>query len=200
MEQLINQPTREQYLLDLLITDSPNYFVESGVLPPISNLDHSIIYGYVKTSYCKNATISRKIWLYDEGNYDLLNSYLFSIDWNAFFAPPVDIDELAKKLTNILTELSEMCIPSKTIKLKPKDKLGITFQVKKLFKQAKRLHKRAKRSGSEVHYRHFKLKRAEAKSAFKISRDKSYIDIADKLADPNTSSKAYWRLSKLAYG
>ena len=51
-----------------------------------------------------------------------------------------------------------------------------------------------------THHDHFKLKRSEAKTAFKFARDKYYVDIADKLADPNTSSKAYWRLTKLAYG
>ena len=51
-----------------------------------------------------------------------------------------------------------------------------------------------------THYDHFKLKRSEAKAAFKLARDKYYVDIADKLADPNTSSKAYCRLTKLAYG
>ena len=76
----------------------------------------------------------------------------------------------------------------------------MTGQVLKLFRQAKRLHKRAKRSGNVTHYDHCKLKRSEAEAAFKLARDKYYVDIADKLADPNTSSKAYWRLTKLAYG
>ena len=76
----------------------------------------------------------------------------------------------------------------------------MTGQVLKLFRQAKILHKRAKRSGNVTHYDLFKLKRSEARAAFKLARDKYYVDIADKLADPNTSYKAYWRLTKLAYG
>ena len=76
----------------------------------------------------------------------------------------------------------------------------MTGQVFNLFRQAKRLHKRAKRSGNVTHYDHFNLKRSEAKATFKLARDKYYVDIADKLADPNTSTKAYWRLTKLAYG
>ena len=80
MTQLINISTRNQYILELLITDSPDYIDESGVLPPILNLDHSIIYCHVKTSYSKNSISSRKIRLYDEGDYDLLNNFLLAMD------------------------------------------------------------------------------------------------------------------------
>ena len=169
-------------------------------MPPISNLDHSIIYCHIKTSYSKNSIFSRKIWLYDEGNYDLLNNFLLAMDWNTFFYPFTDINEVALKLTKLIADLTEICIPSKIITNKSKNKPCMTGQVLKLFRQAKTPHKRAKRPGNVTHYDHFKLKRSEAKAAFKLARDKYYVDIADKLADPNTSSNAYWRLTKLAYG
>ena len=132
--------------------------------------------------------------------YDLLNNFLLAMDWDTFFYPFTDINEVAVKLTKLIADLTEICIPSKIIKNTFKNKPGMTGQVFKLFRQAKRLHKRAKRSGNVTHYDHFKLKRSEAKAAFKLARDKYYVDIADKLADTNTSSKAYWRLTKLAYG
>ena len=116
MTQLINEPARNQYILDLLITDSPDYIVESGVLPPISNFDHNIIYCHLKTSYSKNYILSRKIWLYDEGNYDLLNNFL--LDWDTLFYPFTDINEVALKLTELRADLTEICIPSKIIKNK----------------------------------------------------------------------------------
>ena len=40
MHQLIDTPTRNNNLLDLIFTDSPGYFFDVGVLPPIDNLDH----------------------------------------------------------------------------------------------------------------------------------------------------------------
>ena len=38
----------DHHLLDLLLTDSPNYFLNAGVMPSISDLDHAIIYGEFK--------------------------------------------------------------------------------------------------------------------------------------------------------
>ena len=105
MTQLINEPTRNQYILDFLITDSLDYIVESGVLPPILNLDHSIIYCHVKTSYSKNSILSRKIWLYDEGNYDQLNNFLLAMDWDTFFYPFTDINEVTLKLTKLIADI-----------------------------------------------------------------------------------------------
>ena len=106
MTQLINEPTRNQYILDLSITDSLDYIVESGVLPPIPNLDHSIIYCHVKTSYSKNSILSRQIWLYDEGDYDLLTNFLLAMDWDTFFYPFTDIKEVALKLTKLIADLT----------------------------------------------------------------------------------------------
>ena len=69
LHQLIQDPTRDPYLLDLIITDSPNYFIRCGVLSSISDLDHDIIYGDFKFTYTKSTTFKRHIRYYDQGDY-----------------------------------------------------------------------------------------------------------------------------------
>ena len=74
MHQLIDTPTRHNNLLDLIFTDSPGYLFDVGVLPPIDNLDHGVVYVSFNFSYPKRNHMKRKVWLFDEGNYELLNN------------------------------------------------------------------------------------------------------------------------------
>ena len=200
MHQLIDTPTRNNNLLDLIFTDSPGYFFDVGVLPPIDNLDHGVVYGSFNFSYPKRNHIKRKVWLFDEGNYELLNNMLLSIEWNTFFSKTDNIDVLSDNLTDMLHYFTELCIPSKIVTVRPGDKPGMTSEVRKFFRQAKRLHKRAKRTGSPEHYAHFSDKRREAKAAFRKASNTFYTNISDKLINPNTSQKSYWKLTKMVYG
>ena len=70
----------------------------------------------------------RKVWLFDEGNYELLNNMLLSIEWNTFFSITDNIDVLSDNLTDILHHFTELCIPSKIVTVRPGDKPGMTSE------------------------------------------------------------------------
>ena len=59
--QLVSSPTRNNNLLDLLITDSPAYFMNVDVMPPIDDLDHCTIYGRLDMHNPKPQTFKRKL-------------------------------------------------------------------------------------------------------------------------------------------
>jgi hypothetical protein len=64
--QVINEPTRitseGATLLDLIITNSPGYFVNSGTLSPPSNCDHLLIYARMNVSFVKLKSYARHVW------------------------------------------------------------------------------------------------------------------------------------------
>lgn len=60
MFQLIQSPTRNNHLLDLLITDSPGYFTTVDILNPIDGLDHCIIYGTLNKTNPRQRAINEK--------------------------------------------------------------------------------------------------------------------------------------------
>ena len=74
LSQLIYKPTRNENILDLIITDSPGFFTDVDILDPITGLDHNIIYGSVSIQYPKRLHINRKIWFHNEGNFVLSNN------------------------------------------------------------------------------------------------------------------------------
>ena len=133
--QLISSPTRGNYLLDLLITDSPVHFYDHGTLPSISELDHDIIYGKFKYFYTTSSPYSRRIWKYDQGDYPSMNtdiSQLTTID------PNNNIDTTVSTLTHELTNIMSKHIPNNNVTINPKDKPWFTLP--KLYKKVCKLH------------------------------------------------------------
>ena len=53
LSQLINEPTQNNSILDLIITNCPGFIQSSGVDNPINDLDHCPIYGTMKFHYQK---------------------------------------------------------------------------------------------------------------------------------------------------
>lgn len=198
--QLITQPTRNDHLLDLLITDSPGYFMDVDTLPPIDNLDHSIIQGLFKVVHPKPQVVKRKIWQYNLANFDSLNNLLLLHDWDNFFDATDDVNILSHNFTSLLTRFSASCIPVKYVTIRSRDKPGMTSDVRKMFSLAKRYHKRARRTQNPIHIEIFREARREAKACYKRSQTKFYSDISNKLLDSSTCTKSYWRLTKLVYG
>ena len=76
--------TRES-ILDLIISDSPGFFVSSGTLSPPANCDHCIIYANLNCQKHKPKSFSREIWNFNDVDSDGLNSTLASVDWNDVF-------------------------------------------------------------------------------------------------------------------
>ena len=169
-------------------------------MPPIDNLDHCIIHGTFAVTPPKHHTFTRKVWQYERGNYDLFNNLLLLTDWDSFFSTADDINILIENFTILLVDLAELCVPSKTVKVRSRDKPGMTSEVRRLFKLAKKLHKRAKKSGNPTQLEQFRNARREAKAAFRKSRSIYFSDISEKLLDPATCVKTYWKLTKMVYG
>ena len=196
LHQLINTPTRGNYLLDLLITDSPIHFYDSGTLPSFSTLDHDIIYGKFQYSYCTSSNYTRRIWKYDLGNYPDLNSDLLN---NISLPDPNDINTSTTTLTNQILHSMSKFIPNQTVTIRPKNKPWYTANVKKLYNQCHKLFLLKNRTNNPDHIQLFKTKRHEAKIAFRTAKQNYYSNISDNLLDPDCTPKTFWKLVKGVY-
>jgi hypothetical protein len=91
LSQVINEPTRitstSATLLDLIITNCPGYFVNSGTLSPPANCDHSFIFAKMNISLSKQKCYKRSVWNYQKNiNEEALNLALsnFELDESLF--------------------------------------------------------------------------------------------------------------------
>ena len=195
---MIKEPTRKNNILDLIITDSPNYFLETGVLTPLFDIDHDVIFGKFKFTYPLNTAYNRTVWYYDRGDYDSMNTYLNNTSWPNTEQSPLDED--VECITNKLLEATQLYIPHNTVKVRNKDKPGITHDIKVMFKETQRLHKKMRKSNKPEDIEAFKNKRKEAKDAYRDSKRSYYDNLVSKIQDPDTTVKTYWKLVKSIYG
>ena len=78
-----------------------------------------------------------------------------AIDWHNFFTVNNDINIACEMLVSI----AQQCIPHKDIWVRLRDKPGMTPAIRKIFRQCRRLHKKATRTGRADHFDQFRAKR-----------------------------------------
>ena len=79
LQQLVRDPTREQYLLDLYLTDIPA--TKSKVGPYIA--DHRMLLATLPLPETQTLQISRQRFNVRKANWDALTNALVSTDWSA---------------------------------------------------------------------------------------------------------------------
>ena len=203
LTQLIDEPTRQDHLLDLLITNCSESMDAFGVGDPLDNLDHLPITGKLKikgSQIHKPRSFTRFVRSYTDENLDLLYYHLNSIQWYRVFHDHQEIDDLLHIFYEILNEAIEYCIPSKQVIIRPKDKPGMTSYVRTLFRKRDRAHKIAIKTKTTENLQNFKKARKLAKSEWKKAKLLYEEKVHKKLNDPNLSSKTYWKQIKKCYG
>jgi hypothetical protein len=120
--------------------------------------------------------------------------------WHILLGQTDDINDMVHTLTDIILNAATECIPNKTVKIRPKDKPGYTQQIDKMFKDCHRLHRKFKRTRNLLHRQQYEDKRREAKKAFRNSKYHYYQNLTNKILNPETTTKSFWKLVKLTYG
>jgi hypothetical protein len=200
LKQLIDDPTREDNLLDLIITDAPNYFLNSGVIPSLPNLDHDAVFGTLKFAYRNSGSYTRHLWLYDRANFVELNNKLSNVTWKTVINNEEDLNEAVHYMTSEILLHAKSTIPNKTVKIRRKDKPWFTYELRTIFRERDRLHKLKNRTKNPRHIDYYKSKRNEATAALRDAKRNYYIKMSERIMDPKTSSKNYWKLVKNCLG
>ena len=199
--QLINEPTRNANILDLIITNIPNLIESYGVSDPINDLDHCSIYGLLKFTYVKKLCYLRTISSYTFDNLTTLNDNLSHVPWpSLIISESGNIDDMVDSFTTILKDEIANAIPSKTVVIRPKDKPGMTCLVRSLFRKCHRLHKIAMQTKNAADLEKHRTARREAKAALKQAQRIYYEKLNKQMENPETRKKSYWKMIKSFQG
>ena len=199
--QCIEEPTHftenSSSIIDLLFVANKDSILTSGVGEPCLDLSiryHCPIFGVFNFLKAKCKSIKRKIWQYQNGNYDQLRQNLSEIDWDSNYSD--DPDEYAHRITNIITENVSSTIPNKKITINPQDPAWMTLKIKPKIRQRKRYYRKAKRTNSPQHWLKFKKLRNEIISCIRNTKKKYFDRMILRLRSGNLSPKDWWKALK----
>ena len=198
--QVIDTPTRENNLLDLLITNCTDYIANFKVIDPFDNLDHNIIIGLLKAKYSSQLQYKRTVRHFTSERLETLNRRLQDIDWHALLTTDMTADQCAESFTTVLTTQLDLAIPKEIIIIRPNEKPGMTKYVRKLFNRSHTLCRRASQTGNNTDKIKFCLARRKAKKAWFEARQKNSAKLYAKATGPGGRSKAFWKILKQNFG
>ena len=134
LEELINEPTHirddgSQSCIDLICTDQPFIFNDTGVLPTLDpHSKHNIIHGSLNFNNPRPPPYKRKVWLYKSAKIDLIRKDLLSTDWHSLFFA-LNVNEMALVFTDMVLDIFSKHIDNKIITFNNKDAPWITQQL-----------------------------------------------------------------------
>ena len=79
LEQVVDKPTREDKILDLLFTNNKSSLQKIEILPGIGKSDHEIVFAEIDTLPCRIPKPKRNIFLYRKADWDGIRSNLNSL-------------------------------------------------------------------------------------------------------------------------
>jgi len=105
LKQIVNQPTRGQHLLDLVLTDVPG--ATTRVLPKIA--DHSVVQVSAPLPMPHQETVTREGWKFNSADWERLNADLEEQNWETINA--MTADDAAAYISDTV-----LCLAAKSIK------------------------------------------------------------------------------------
>ena len=129
MQQLVKDTTREDYLLDLVLTDVDG--VKCNVLPQIA--DHSIVQVHFELPVPCFDSQERMVWKYPKADWDALREELAACEWDTLESMSADAG--AEFMTRVILQLAEKYIPRCKIRDRKSTHLWINERVVELVKQ-----------------------------------------------------------------
>ena len=146
LSQLINEPTRESNILDLVLTTSPDIIDRLLIGEPFS--DHnSISFRLTGTPYVQRKS-QKMLYAYGKADWDHLRSLFHCIPWHCAFFDK-DINQNWVCWTDLLFTALDECIPKRQCRKKP-NAPWITKEIIILSKKKKTLYKKARRINKTV--------------------------------------------------
>ena len=182
--------------MDLIATDQPNLVMASGTRDSLdSNCHHQIIYCKVKLGIPPPPPIDRKIWHYNRANMAAIQRSMNNFPWYDHFSLNSDVNWRVKTFTEIFLNIMSNFIPNEIKRIFPRDPPWITKPLKTLLKKKNRLYQSYKRHGYKEDDRlRLETFRNECHSAIESAKLSYLSNLGNKLNDPGTSQKCYWKI------
>ena len=142
-------------------------------------------------------TYKRKIWIYEQDNYDAFRNSLKTVNWDLITSDDHSIHESVTLFTNKLTNTAQEHIPHKQCTIRTNDKPWMTNTIRRHIRKRRKIHKKAKRSNNETDWTLFRNQRNHVTSLIRQAKTDYHERICKKInTDIDKTGKEWWRLCK----
>ena len=202
LTQLISEPTHffrddcKPSCIDLVITDQPNIVLNNGVCPSIDpTVKHQIVFCKINFKIPPLPNFLRKIWHFNRARTDLIIRAISNYPWEEKLGrhsnPTHQVNMLNECVLNIMSNF----VPNEVKTIRPREPEWFNRNVKNLLRKQNKIYKKFKKNGYKNEDKLI-LERVknECFDAITKAKEKYYKDLGNKLADPTTGQKIYWKI------
>ena len=199
--QLIDQPTHilenSKSCIDLIITNQPSLFAESGVHPSLfRGCHHEIIFGKVAVSVPHPPPYKRRMWDYKVADVLPIHESLMNIDWDLEFGD-LEPNVMADKFTEIILSIIAENGLNRVITVNERDPPWITKEIKTAIRCKHCIYnKYIKRGSKQEDWEQVRIVRNQTTHLIDDAKKNYFKSLGKNLTDPNTGIKAYWQSIK----
>ena len=157
LKQVVQQPTKGNAILDLIVTNLHCFYQSPNVSAPLGSSDHNSIVWL--PDRCNNVInnnkgVERFIRHFPKSGMRGFGSWAAGHSWFHSLGPTPTVDDLVQSFTSDVRGAMDNRLPQKAIKCHPTDKPWITPDIKDLIK----LRQRAFHSGNINLWKHYRYK------------------------------------------
>ena len=114
LHHMVCIPTRGNNILDLVLVSNQNLIANLEVGPPLGQSDHLGLNFQLITNDKTNDSINQRVmYNYGQADYNIINAYLMTIDWDEQLNQSDSIDEMWGIFMSFLSYIHENFIPIK---------------------------------------------------------------------------------------
>ncbi len=189
--QMINEPTRINNILDLVITDSPGFVKNITINPPIKTCDHNSIYFEIIYQDKPIKILPRKIYKYQLARWDKINQESMKISWLNQFYSLNNIEQMVEYLENKIYEQMDKHIPHFILSNTKRKTPWLNYDIKKFItiqRRFKRIYKENPSPYNKNKYLNVKIKLDDMIKNAKLNY---YSNISENLKKKNCSSRKF---------
>ena len=134
--------------IDLIFTDQPNLFLETGVHPTLhEQCHHQVVYGKLSANILVPPTYTRRIWFYDRANVLAVRRSIEMFRWRETLDEVSCPNQQVSILNEVLLNIFSNFIPNKVTTVRPRQAPWITNAIKNFIRKKNRAYKSFIRNG-----------------------------------------------------
>lgn len=172
---MINEPENTASILDFVITNCPDYVVDTGTLSPPANCDHSYIHAF-----------KRHIWNFTNEATRRLNDGLSKTKIDMITSCD-HIEELYYFWFSHVFETISSFVHGKVVVSRPRDKPWFNSVVRSAIRKRLRLLQTHNKNRTHCSWQHYETLRIHTTELIHQAEDKYYNRLNKQLSDPSIS-------------